>query len=202
MVKRRKKRKVPNNLIAVVVLFFGLVLTVINIAIILKFSHIGITGQFTSIVTGTATLCANTRPLLNISNCSTTGNSTYPYYCNVTGTDTDAGTILTFYDNTTIFNIGTYTGIINFTPSYYDEGIHYINISVRDGSNCSNDWSNDMLVLDIGSLCQGPYFNMTSLNYSVARNGSIQFTINATDPNNDTLVFYVTEFGPTETEFL
>ena len=59
------------------------------------------------------------------------------YYYDVNATDKDNDT-LTFYDNTSLFNISPSTGVINFIPNISDKGNYSINISVTDGEKW--DW--------------------------------------------------------------
>jgi len=59
-------------------------------------------------------------------------NITFSY--DVNATDVDVGDTLTFYDNTSLFDINPTTGLITFTPNSSQVGVYYINISVADAS--------------------------------------------------------------------
>ncbi|MBS3098407.1 tandem-95 repeat protein [Candidatus Woesearchaeota archaeon] len=74
----------------------------------------------------------NDAPAIGSFSPSTTAvvGETYDY--DVNATDIDGDTI-TYYDNTTLFNINSATGIISFTPAIGDIGSHTINISASDG---------------------------------------------------------------------
>lgn len=50
----------------------------------------------------------------------------------INGSDVD-NDILTYYDNTTLFNINDTTGLINDTPVASEYGKHHINITIGDG---------------------------------------------------------------------
>ncbi|MFH1399338.1 MAG: putative Ig domain-containing protein [Candidatus Woesearchaeota archaeon] len=53
----------------------------------------------------------------------------------VNASDPDPFDTLTYYDNTTLFNIHPTTGLINFTPNYVQPGNYSIMINVSDGIN-------------------------------------------------------------------
>ena len=50
-----------------------------------------------------------------------------------TATDADADDVLRFSDNTTLFSIGTSTGVIGFTPTQSKVGAYPVKIAVEDG---------------------------------------------------------------------
>ena len=56
----------------------------------------------------------------------------------VDATDVDAGDVLKFYSNSTIFDINETTGLINFTPSGSDIGEHTIEVKVNDTAGSSD----------------------------------------------------------------
>ncbi|UCG69456.1 MAG: putative Ig domain-containing protein, partial [Thermoplasmata archaeon] len=57
-----------------------------------------------------------------------------PYTLVIMTMDIDLGETLVFSDNTTMFDIDSYSGIISFTPTNYDVGTYLVNISVKDKS--------------------------------------------------------------------
>jgi hypothetical protein len=66
---------------------------------------------------------------------ATIGNKTTPidiaFYYEVNASD-EEGDNITYFDNTSLFNINITSGAINFTPNLSHIGSHYINISVND----------------------------------------------------------------------
>ncbi|MBI3033592.1 DUF853 family protein [Candidatus Woesearchaeota archaeon] len=67
----------------------------------------------------------------NVSAQTVTVGSQLFYDINCTDYDNDT---ITYYDNTTLFNINSSNGTINYTPAAGEEGIHSINISCDDGT--------------------------------------------------------------------
>ncbi len=99
------------------------------------------------------------------------------YDINATDEENDP---LTFSDNSTLFNISSLTGFINFTPTNDDVGNYSINISVNDSNSVT--WG--VIILTILNLNSPP--NITSyipLNLipNTAENLSLQFNVTATD---------------------
>lgn len=103
-------------------------------------------------MTGAATeagiqLCINHEPIVNYS-CSSNAYAGTKYTCNMdAGGDIDQN--LTFYDNTTLFEINHTNGIINFTPIAADIGFYHINITATDNSTCSNNRNSTDFILNI-----------------------------------------------------
>jgi len=97
----------------------------------------------------------------------------------IDATDIDAGDNLTFYDNTTLFDINSTTGIINFTPSESDIGTYYINITVED---TSNETDSEIITLTISNMNDAPVLGSIT-NYSVLEDSTISFNITASDPD-------------------
>lgn len=128
----------------------------------------------------------NDAPILNYSNLTTYENLYFYYDFNATDADNlyNPGTdILTYYDNSSMFNISSSLGIINFTPLNGDVGYHPINISVDDGTvnvsvimylNISPN--NAPILAPIGNR------NATELVY-------FRMNVSAFDADNDTLTF-------------
>ena len=128
----------------------------------------------------------NDAPTFNYSNQTLYENVIFVYEINASDPDNefqqDTDT-LTYYDNSTLFNISSATGIINFIPGDSDAGYYPVNISVDDGTvNTSalvyfNLTENSIPVLSaIGNknATEGTYFRMN---------------VSATDADNDTLTF-------------
>ncbi|MBW2964910.1 cadherin repeat domain-containing protein [Candidatus Woesearchaeota archaeon] len=83
-----------------------------------------------------AQLCINKQPSIS-QNCSTNATIGAGYYCNVDAVDPDNDTI-TFYDDTSLFDIDQTTGEIIFTPVSGDEGTHTVTVTASDGAGCLN----------------------------------------------------------------
>ena len=99
----------------------------------------------------------------------------------VNAVDIDTEDNLTFYDNTTLFNITTSTGIINFTPTESDIGTHYVNITVEDNLNASYS---EVITLIVSNTNDAPTLNPIA-NYSVLEDSTLSFNITASDPDLD-----------------
>ena len=96
------------------------------------------------------------------------------------------GDSLTFSDNTTLFDINSSTGFINFTPNVSQIGLYSIEISVDDGDNgiaSASFW------LNISEVNDPPYFDPPLENQTATEGTLFYYNINATDEENDTLTF-------------
>jgi hypothetical protein len=94
----------------------------------------GISGKAIGIVD----LCINHPPNPIFDNCDSNLTALIPFYCQVNTTDFGENDQYLFTDNATLFAIEPFTGIISFTPDIDDIGNHSVNITVSDGSGCSN----------------------------------------------------------------
>lgn len=93
---------------------------------------------------------------------------------------------LTYSDNTSFFDIISFTGLITFTPTQSMVGNHSFNISVQDdyGYNTSKIW-----YLNITEINDPP--NFTSIpDQEVMEPTGFVYDINATDEENQTLTYY------------
>ena len=88
-----------------------------------------ITGVYNTMIVNVL----NSKPILE-----TIGNQTayegqlFTLLVNASDPDNNA---LAFSDNTTLFNINSTTGLIQFIPSYDSAGIYWVNITVSDGTD-------------------------------------------------------------------
>ena len=103
------------------------------------------------------------------------------FYYDINATDEENDT-LSFSDNSTLFNISSSTGIINFTPTNNDIGEYVINISVSD----NNSITSSVIIFTILNINNPP--NITSyapleLVFNTAENLSLQFNVTADDPD-------------------
>jgi cysteine-rich repeat protein len=137
---------------------------------------------------GNITLCFNTPPQINqTANVSVAiGQSVI---IQVNASDPNPGTVLSFSDNTTLFNI-TSAGIINFTTNISMVGNHTIRITVTDDSGCANAASAMEFVIEVISKIPSIFNerNGTVTDTSAAilwdtdvlANSSVIFGVNAT----------------------
>jgi len=128
----------------------------------------------------------NDAPSFNYTNQSGFKNILFTYDVNATDPDNDfiPGTdTLTYYDNSTIFNINPSTGVISFTPTSDHIGYHPVNISVDDSYiNVS-----EIIYFNISSN-SAP--NLTSIRDKNATELTyFRMNVTATDADNDTLTF-------------
>ena len=120
-----------------------LVVNIINLVTVLT-----ITGK----TTGSLAMCINQPPAITTiaDQTATVGTA---FSLNVIATDADSDT-LTYYDDTSLFNINSLTGAISFTPSA--AGTYSITITVEDNSTCPNSNSTDTFTLTISAAGETP----------------------------------------------
>ena len=100
----------------------------------------------------------------------------------VVASDPDNDT-LTYYDNTSLFNINSITGLINFTPITDDIGNYSINITVSDGTdNASTTMS--LSILNNTAPVIDPIANQTA-----EENTLFELTVTGSDADGDSLTF-------------
>ncbi len=90
---------------------------------------------------------------------------------------------LTFYDNTSLFNINPSSGVISFTPTNADVGIHIVNITVSDSS------LNDSQLVWFNVTANNPPVLDSIGNQTGEEGTAFSMTVTASDPDSDTLVF-------------
>ena len=132
---------------------------------------------------------SNTQNNTNITNLTAYEGVLFTYFVNATDPDTIHGDNLTYYDNTSLFDINTTTGLINFTPSagQVQAEAYHINITVND---TIGNRTNRTLVLFIRANVP-PVFNatLTSLNCTSRANCSRSLGEFSTDADNQDFVF-------------
>ena len=168
----------------------------------------------------------NDAPTFNYTNQSLFENVPFVFDINATDPDNDLqpGTdTLTYYDNSTIFNINPSTGIISFTPSNSDVGYHHVNISVDDAQinttalvyfNVTSNSIPNLTAIGNKNATEGIYFRMNvsavdadnnSLTFSSNFSRFDMFVINSTAvnfsflPNNDDVGNHTINITVTET---
>jgi hypothetical protein len=152
--RKRGKEALPlNNMFVIMVILF-VAMSVFSSYLTYKRS-MAITQELTGASTeAMAKLCINRAPTI-IQNCSTNATIGTGYYCDVDATDPENDTI-TFYDDTSIFDIVPGTGEIIFTPVSGQEGTHNIALTASDGKGCANSNSTTLLVITITSQAVTP----------------------------------------------
>jgi len=115
----------------------------------------------------------------------------------INASDVDVGDILTYYDNTTLFNINSLTGLISFTP--ISTGIENITITVCDDSGAVNNCTSGSFILNISSVFVNnpPIANagLDQINLTgvlITLNGSL-----SSDPDGDPLTYNWTQIAGT-----
>jgi hypothetical protein len=108
----------------------------------------------------------------------------YTFYYDVNATDVDVKpewNNITFYDNTSLFDIDASTGVISFKPSDSDNGTYSINISVTD----SELWDWEVISFTVTKFNHPP--NITDW---YPKNYSIEMT------EGDLQNFWITKYDP------
>ncbi|MBD3313201.1 hypothetical protein GF345_02045 [Candidatus Woesearchaeota archaeon] len=135
-------------------------------------------------------ICINKPPWINYS-CAGEAHVGQLYSCDVAAFQED-GENLTFYDNSSYFDVNISTGLISFTPLAAEVGFHYVNITAVDNSTCSNSFNETAFVLEIKETAeQILYLNATrdglhgvKLNWSNTSD-AISFNIYYSDDMDD-----------------
>jgi len=89
----------------------------------------------------------NNPPFFNPPLQNQTGQINQLFTYDIDASDPDIGDILTFSDNTALFNIDPNTGLISFTPA--QAGVFNIDITVCDDSGMANACTTDTFILTI-----------------------------------------------------
>jgi hypothetical protein len=107
----------------------------------------------------------------------------------INATDVPAD-ILTFSDNTTLFDINPVTGIIQFTPTNADVGKHSVTVTVTDDDDDNATVSLNITVLDVND---SP--TMQSIpSQTATQDIPITLQVVATDPDGDNLTYSLTAY--------
>lgn len=113
------------------------------------FSLIHFTGSAVSTNTGETQICIDGPPTITaIADQSVTAGNTFTL--DVIASDGDDNTSLTYYDNTSLFNING-SGTISFTPASSNVGTHNILITVEDDAGCLTHNSTDAFTMTINA---------------------------------------------------
>ncbi|HLG24327.1 MAG TPA: tandem-95 repeat protein [Candidatus Nanoarchaeia archaeon] len=109
------------------------------------------------------------------------------FFYDLNATD-EEGDTLTFFSNSTVFNVSNSSGIINFTPVSGNVGNYTVNFSVTDG-NVANYSVVSFKVININRPPSIDSFYPASQNQSVAEGSEIQFNVTASDPDGSLLSY-------------
>ncbi|NOZ80375.1 MAG: hypothetical protein GXP63_01770 [DPANN group archaeon] len=107
----------------------------------------------------------------------------------INATDIDVGDTLTYFDNSTLFNISPSTGLINFTPADEQIGNHSINITACDDSGSFDNCTSATFLLTILFSNHPPILSPIGNQEAYVGLG-VHLDLNATDADNDTLTFF------------
>jgi len=94
------------------------------------------------------------------------------------------GDTLTYYDNTSLFNINSSTGIIFDNPSLSDVGMHYILINCSDGTTQVTD----TFIYNITN--NAPTFDESLINKELSHSVNLTYDVNCSDLDGDSLTYY------------
>lgn len=106
---------------------------------------------------------------------------------NASDSDTGPVDVLSFHDDTTLFNANSTTGAINWTATQADVGVHIVNLSVSDGCGGS-DW--EVVKLTVGYKNLKPVAN-AGPDISVELNSSVSLNANGSFDPDGTVVEYL-----------
>lgn len=170
-------KEVSNNVIAILIVIFIVVF-------LLQVSIHGIRREVTTEVVGYVDACTEypNAQLVPIGKQTAFVNQPYFYDVNYTGNETNAH----FTDNTDIFEINHTTGVISFTPTENDTGIHYIWISIL--GTCGLEEDAELVEFEIKPENHAPVLDYIP-DFVLNQSDSFSYTANASDPDNDTLTF-------------
>ena len=109
-----------------------------------------LTGRAVDTITGETSICLNQPPAINTTITRQRAHFNTEFSLQVNGSEPDDQT-MTYFDNTTVFNISSTTGLINFTPDTSQNGSHHVLVTVTDnGLDCPLNATNSF-ILDINN---------------------------------------------------
>jgi len=148
--------KITNNFLALLYVMI-LIVWIVNISIALtalNTKKTAVEGMYAPFSTGTVQLCSAEVPTI-------TGTSyheiqqDYPYLYDFNATGETGGGV-NFTDNTTIFNITSDTGIVDFTPRNGDVGVYYVMIAATE-TICNSFHDEIHATFNITNINDAPY---------------------------------------------
>jgi len=130
---------------------------------------------------------SNTAPVFNPALANQNAYSDIEFTYDINATDLDSDT-LTYYDNTTLFNINSETGIITDTPTESEKGTYTILITIGDGTD------NTTSTFDYTIIDKTPpaitWIQQPDLNLTVETNPTYLYNISDTSGVNWTSVIF------------
>ena len=173
---QRRRIKICAMLLAIALLYLN-----INF---LSNSPLMLTGR----VTGSLDMCVDQQmSIAAIPTLNATENRAFTYDLNVTN---EANYSTLFYgDNTTLFNINSTTGLIQFTPTSAQVASYWINITARNNF-CNNNDTSIAFLLNVTPSNYAPTLSMA--NQALTEDVAYTYNVsqNASDLDGDTLKFY------------
>ena len=104
-----------------------------------------------------------------------------PVDIHIKATDPDAGTTLTYSDDSSLFDINSNTGEIKFTPIRSDAGNHVVKVTVSDG-----DLSTTVtFTIAVTVNNRPPVITIKEKEWVFIVNKANKYTFNVSDPDND-----------------
>ncbi len=164
----------------------ALALVMLVVSVINAITMITLTGRAVSTITGTVSLCINRPHTIEDITDQTTAHNTL-FTLQVNASDPDDNNSLVYSDNTSLFEINTSSGLINFTPIVDEVGNYTINITVIDTvTGCSYNFSKSFL-LEINNT----FPTITAVTDQRAPHSSaFTLQIDANDDDSDNLTYY------------
>ena len=143
-------KKIPNILLVILIIIFGAVTSINNWLIYKNADELAITAITNSAV-AELSLCLNSQPVLSGICDDAVFKVDDSFFCDANASDLDNQN-LEFFLNTTLIDINSNTGIIDFTANEAQAGVHDINLSVGDNSSCANNVSSSLFTLIISDI--------------------------------------------------
>ena len=150
MEKEDKMKKIPNILLVILIIIFGAVTSINNWLIYKNAEEMAITAITNSAV-AELSLCLNSQPVLSGICDDAVIKVDDSFFCDANASDLDNQN-LEFFLNSTLIDINSNTGIIDFTANESQAGVHNINLSVGDNSSCANNVSSSLFTLIIADI--------------------------------------------------
>ena len=119
---------------------------------------------------------SNTAPVFDENIAVSTVSSGEDFNYDVNCSDSIDSDTITYYDNTTLFNINSSNGYINDTPIESEAGIYNVNISCSDGT--VNTSQTLIYTINDGTAPQFSNITNTSLNFKRYENFTANITVN------------------------
>ncbi|MFH0978267.1 MAG: hypothetical protein V1837_03100 [Candidatus Woesearchaeota archaeon] len=186
--------RISNNTIAAVAVVFVIIGFYINVRIYQEASApTRLTGKASDFSEALLNLCINVPPQLNI-NCPKNFTAFYYYFCRANATDPHNDTI-TYFDDSTMFDIDPITGVIYFTASNANTGRQTVNITADDSSICSNRLTtkslNITIIKNLPPNITGYYPNQSVYSkfpkVNISENKTLRFKVSFFETLNETV---------------